>query len=66
MSFQLTVQLPPGQCWKVIKQTDTKVVFAKTLKQSSVQLYLVSIGWYETLLYDNFRQKSEPLYSYKI
>lgn len=24
MSFQLTIQLPPGQCWKVIKQTDTK------------------------------------------
>lgn len=24
MSFQLAVQLPPGQCWKVMKQTDTK------------------------------------------
>lgn len=28
MSFQLTIQLPPGQCWKVIQQTNTKPVCA--------------------------------------
>lgn len=28
MSFQLTIQLPPGQCWKVIQQTNTKLVCA--------------------------------------
>lgn len=28
MSFQLTNQLPPGQCWKVIQQTNTKPVSA--------------------------------------
>lgn len=44
MSFQLTIQLPPGQCWKVIKQTDTKLrvhIFKHAKMKLPVQLYSV-------------------------
>lgn len=51
MSFQLTIQLPPGQCWKVIQQRVHifKIIKPK-LNDLSVQLYVVSMGWYEIML----------------